>query len=106
MPTTRHRVPRLQRPELPPAAIFLLTTGRFSQAYLPGWATLHWAMQPFQHDPRAWRASVWTVEVQAWFEAEALAAGFQPWALSGSCPRGAAVTQWERRFLAEHGRRD
>jgi hypothetical protein len=106
MPTKRRRVPHVQRPALSPAATYLLMTGTFAASYLFGWANLDWDMEPFKHDKDAWRNATLTPALAVWIEAEGRAAGFEAWALTGRCPRGAAVAAWKAAFLAEHGRRD
>lgn len=104
MPTKRRRIPRLARPDLSPAAIFLLMTGTYAQSYLPGWANLDWDLAPFDHDEEAWRDEVWPAVAEA-LTADAAAAGFRPWAASGRRPRTPAAQAWMTTFLAQHGRR-
>lgn len=99
------RLKQTQPPDLVPAAVYLLMTGSFVQASVHGWAGLHWQMTPFAHNPQAWRDSVMTPEIGAWLAEAAAAYHFEPWALSGSCPRGDGVSAWETAFIREHASR-
>lgn len=82
---------------LTPAIKFFLMTGGWAPARLPGWFAAAQAGM-FGHPTPA---AVW----EEWADVltgEAASAGFAPSGIGSKRPRGDAVAQWAKQFLARH----
>ena len=83
--------------DVTPAMRYYLLAGEWAPGRIKGWVSLAQAGMFGQPTPEA----VWTVHQHALVD-EADRAGFRPFMLTKTKPRGPAFAQWQRAFLAEH----
>jgi hypothetical protein len=82
---------------LTPAEIYVLMTGEWADARIPGWVG---AMQ-LGADETAHLRAAWAAHGQA-LSAEAASFGFVPFAASRRTPSGPGLARWAESFIRQH----